>query len=464
MTVAELTPELDGIVEKGPHDRAFLGHPKGLGYLSFVEGCERFSYYSMQTLLVLYMVKYLLLPENIGGVIGLEWLRSVHYQGLEGQPLASAIFGDYTSTVYLTPILGGLIADRWLGRRIAMILGGLIMALGHFLMAFEGAFLFALLSLIIGVGLFKGNLASQVGELYAENDLRRAMAFQIFYIAINVSVIIGPLISGTLGEKVGWHYGFGTAGIVMVAGLILYLKAGPWLPDGSRPGSKAKSAAKQKLTRADLPRMLALLALVPVLAVSLLTNQEIFNAYLVWADEQFQLTFFGVTMPTSWMITIDAALSFSMLVAVAAFWNWYGKTRQEPDELGKMIIGSFFCIAGGLCLVIASATQGDAKIGLFWPLMFHLFNSIGFSHLLPVSLALFTKVAPRAIIATVIGIYYLAFFTANKTVGIVGGWYSTMDTTQFWLLHVASACVGLVFFTLFKLVLMKHLVGSSSPV
>ena len=463
MTVAEMTPELDGLVDRGPHDRAFLGHPKGLGYLSFVEGCERFSYYSMQTLLVLYMVKYLLLPENIGGVIGLEWLRSVHYQGLEGQPLASAIFGDYSSTVYLTPILGGLIADRWLGRRITMILGGLIMALGHFLMAFEGAFLFALLSLIVGVGLFKGNIASQVGELYEENDLRRAMAFQIFYIAINVSVIIAPLISGTLGEKVGWHYGFGTAGIVMVAGLILYLKAGPWLPDGSRPGSRSKTAAKQKLTRSDLPRLLSLLMLVPVLAVSLLTNQQIFNAYLVWADEQFQLTFFGVTLPTSYMITIDAALSFSMLVAVAAFWNWYGKSRQEPDELSKMIIGSFFCIAGGLCLVIAAATQGDDKIGLFWPLMFHLFNSIGFSHLLPVSLALFSKVAPRAITATVIGIYYLAFFTANKTVGIVGGWYSTMDTTQFWLLHVASACVGLVFFALFKLVLMKHLVNSSSP-
>ena len=463
MTVAEMTPELDGLVDRGPHDRAFLGHPKGLGYLSFVEGCERFSYYSMQTLLVLYMVKYLLLPENIGGVIGLEWLRSVHYQGLEGQPLASAIFGDYSSTVYLTPILGGLIADRWLGRRITMILGGLIMALGHFLMAFEGAFLFALLSLIVGVGLFKGNIASQVGELYEENDLRRAMAFQIFYIAINVSVIIAPLISGTLGEKVGWHYGFGTAGIVMVAGLILYLKAGPWLPDGSRPSSRTKTAAKQKLTRSDLPRLLSLLMLVPVLAVSLLTNQQIFNAYLVWADEQFQLTFFGVTLPTSYMITIDAALSFSMLVAVAAFWNWYGKSRQEPDELSKMIIGSFFCIAGGLCLVIAAATQGDDKIGLFWPLMFHLFNSIGFSHLLPVSLALFSKVAPRAITATVIGIYYLAFFTANKTVGIVGGWYSTMDTTQFWLLHVASACVGLVFFALFKLVLMKHLVNSSSP-
>ena len=458
MTRAEATPEF----ELPASDRAFLGHPKGLGYLSFVEACERFSYYSMQTLLVLYMVKYLLLPEHIGGVIGLDWLRSVHYRGLEGQPLASAIFGDYSSTVYLTPILGGLIADRWLGRRITLILGGLIMALGHFLMAIEGAFLFALLSLIVGVGLFKGNIASQVGELYGENDLRRAMAFQIFYIAINVSVIIAPLISGTLGEKVGWHYGFGTAGVVMVAGLLLYIKAGPWLPDGSRP-TLASKAAKKNLTAADLPRLFALLMLVPVLAVSLLTNQEIFNAYLVWADEQFQLTFFGVTLPTSYMITIDAALSFSMLVAVATFWKWWGTRRQEPDELGKMIIGSLFCIAGGLCLVIAAATHGAAKIGLFWPLMFHLLNSIGFSNIMPVSLALFSKVAPRAIIATVIGIYYLAFFSANKIVGIVGGWYSTMDTVQFWLLHVASAVVGLVGFVVLKLVLMKHLTQEPAP-
>src|SRR6478609_7630998 len=118
MTVAEATPELDEIVDR--HDRAFLGHPKGLGYLSFVEGCERFSYYSMQTLLVLYMVKYLLLPENIGKVVGLSWLRGWHYSGLEGQPLASAIFGDYTSLVYLTPILGGIVADRWLGRKATL--------------------------------------------------------------------------------------------------------------------------------------------------------------------------------------------------------------------------------------------------------------------------------------------------------------------------------------------------------
>lgn len=460
MTLSEATPQLDLPEDLERNDRAFLGHPKGLGYLSIVEGCERFSYYSMQTLLVLYMVKYLLLPENIGNVAGLSWLRGWHYAGLEGQPLASAIFGDYTSLVYLTPILGGIVADRWLGRKATLIAGAVIMSLGHFLMAFEGLFLFALISLVVGVGLFKGNIASQVGELYKPGDLRRAMAFQIFYIAINVSVIAAPLVAGTLGEKVGWHYGFGTAGVVMVLGLIIYLKAGHWLPADNR-APKGDKAAKVRLTRSDWPRLGALAVLVPVLAVAMMSNQEIFNAYLVWADAKFQLTFFGDTLPTSWMITVDATLSFSMLVVVAAFWKWFAnRTGREPDELGKMIIGSVFSMMGGMCLVIAAATAGDAKIGLFWPVMFHLFNSIGFAHIMPVSLALFTKVAPRALNATVVGIYYLAFFGANKVVGEVGGWYSSMDTVSFWLLHVASAAVGLIAFAAFKIALGKTLAGS----
>jgi POT family proton-dependent oligopeptide transporter len=200
--------------------------------------------------------------------------------------------------------------------------------------------------------------------------------------------------------------------------------------------------------------------LVPIMAVSLLTNQQIFNAYLVWADQQFQLTFMGETLPTSWMITIDATLSFSMLVAVAAFWAFVGKrTGKEPDELGKMILGCAFIIAGAGCLYIAAATQGSAKIGLFWPVMFHLLNSIGFSHLLPVSLALFTRLAPRALNASIVGIYYLAFFAANLAVGKIGTLFETMPTPQFWLLHMASAAVGLVGFGVFKLFFAKRLMG-----
>ena len=451
MSVAEATPDLEQVDR---HDRAFLGHPKGLGFLGFTEACERFSYYSMQTLLVLYMVNYLLLPEHIGKVVGLDWLRSWHYPGLDGQPLSSAIFGDYTSLVYLTPILGGIIADKLTGRRIALIAGALVMALGHFLMAFEGAFLFALLSLIIGVGLFKGNIATQVGELYSEQDLRRAMAFQIFYIFINVSVIAAPLISGTLGQKVGWHYGFGCAGVVMVLGLIIYLSGQRWLPADNRPTRRSEAAPRAKLTRGDWTCLIYLLILIPVLAISLLTNQEIFNAYLVWGDQHFNLQFMSYTMPSSWLITLDATLSFSMLVAVALFWKWWSVSRKEPDEITKMIIGSVFTIAGGACLFLAAASQPEGgKIGLFWPFMFHLLNSIGFAHILPISLALFTKIAPKQITATVIGLYYLSFFIANKVVGYVGGLYSSLPTTTFWLLHIASAAFGLVAFVVFKIVI-----------
>jgi POT family proton-dependent oligopeptide transporter len=455
MTVAEATPDL----EQGDRsDRAFLGHPKGLGYLGFTEACERFSYYSMQTLLVLYMVNYLLVPGRMDKVIGLDWLQANVYHGLEGQPLASAIFGSYTALVYLTPIFGGVIADRWLGRNTTLIIGGVLMAIGHFLMAIESAFVFALLSLLLGVGAFKGNIASQVGALYGPNDLRRAMAFQIFYIFINVSVIVAPLISGTLGQKVGWHYGFGCAGVVMVLGLLIYISGRRWLAADERP-TRAERQTREKLGKEDWLCVLYLIILIPVMAVALLTNQEIFNAYLVWGDQQFDLALLNNT--SSWLITLDAALSFSMLVAVAAFWKWYGTKRREPDEISKMIIGSLFSIAGGLCLFMAALTQPHGgKISLFWPVMFHLLNSIAFAHILPIALALFSKIAPRQINATVIGLYYLAFFLANGVVGYVGGLYSSLPTTTFWLIHVASAAFGLVAFFVFKLVLGKRMSGT----
>ncbi|MBV1687020.1 peptide MFS transporter [Novosphingobium sp. G106] len=454
MTVAEATPDIELPQAAPDHDRAFLGHPKGLGYLAFVEGCERFSYYSMQTLLTLYMVNYLLLPEHSGSVLGLGWLQQNWYGGKTGQPLASDIFGNYTALVYLTPILGGILADKWLGRRGALVAGGLIMSLGHFLMAIQPAFLLALLCLIVGVGLFKGNIATQVGELYGPDDLRRAMAFQIFYIAIQVSVIVAPLISGTLGENVGWHYGFGCAGVVMVLGLLLYLKARPHLPIDKRDRPATARIEEPSFEKGDGARIAALLVLVPALAVSLLPNQEIFNAYLVWADQHFDLTFLGMKVPTSWMITLDSAMSFVTLVGITWFWKWYGDSgRPEPDELGKLVIGSVFTVVGALCLYMAALTAGSGKVGLLWPVLFHFFNSMGFGHVLPVSLALVTKIAPRKLAATSVGIYYLSFFLANYVVGKVGGWYSTMPIEQFWLVHVGAAVVGLVAFVLFKLFL-----------
>ena len=439
-------------------DRRFLGHPVGLGYLAFTEAWERFSYYGMQTLLVLYMTKYLLLPEHADNV-ALFGPFSALYGGLSGQALASAIFGTYAASVYLTPILGGLLADRVLGKRRTVLLGAITMAAGHFLMAFDLTFLFALLCLVVGSGLFKGNIASQVGALYKPEDLRRAYAFQIFYLGINAGVIASPLIVGTLGEVYGWHYGFGAAGVGMLIALVIYLAGQKHLPkEHFAPQGAVAAAPKAKLQRGDWMAVLALIILIPVMAVALLPNQQIFNAYLIWGDQQFDLVWMGHKLPTTWLVTLDAIVSVSFLAGVSLFYRWYGKRWREPDEITKIIIGAAFSVSGMLCLFMAASTQGPGeKIGLFWPVLFHVVNSIGFAHMLPVSLALFAKVAPKAINSTVIGLYYLAFFMGNSFVGWIGGFYETMPTPSFWLLHAAVAGGAGLCFVLFKLVMNKHL-------
>ncbi|CAN5145559.1 peptide MFS transporter [soil metagenome] len=441
-----------------PLDRSFLGHPKGLGYLAFTEAWERFSYYGMQSLLVLYMAKYLLLPGHIENVAFFASFRKL-YGSLEGPALASAIFGTYAAFVYFTPTLGGLIADKWLGKRRTVLAGAITMALGHFLMAFEISFLFALLALIIGSGLFKGNLASQIGSLYKPEDLRRADAFQIYYLAINAGVIISPLITGTLGEKVGWDWGFGAAGVGMLIGLVIYLAGQKYLPsEHFEPQNRNTKAAKDPMNRDDWIAFGITALLIPVLAISLLPNQEIFNAYLLWGDKAFALNFFGTILPTTWLITLDAVVSVSFLAIVALFYRWYGKHWREPDELSKIIIGTVSTVGGMACLFMAAATQAPGqKIGMFWPVAFHIVNSIGFAHILPVALALFVRLAPRQLSATVVGMYSMSFFVANALVGWIGGLFEIMPVTQFWILHGALAAGAGLVFVILKIALKDRL-------
>ena len=446
----------------GHDDRAFLGQPKALGYLAFTEAWERFSYYGMQSLLALYLVKHLLLPGNAGNVVFFDDFRRL-YGNVDGQPLASEIVGTYFACVYLTPIIGGFLADRVLGKHRTVLLGAVTMAAGHFLMAFEASFLFALLCLILGSGMFKGNIASQVGSLYKMEDLRRADAFQLFYLGINAGVIAAPLVVGTLAETQGWHYGFGAAGVGMLIALAIYVLGRKYLPaEHFTIGGKADRLAHAPFSRADRSAVIALLLLVPTLAIGVVPNNQIFNAYLVWGDQQFDLVFWGKRLPTTWLVTLDAILSVSFLGGVALFYRWYGKHHREPDELAKLIIGSGFSIAGMFCLYMAAETQTPgAKIGLYWPVAFHMLNSIAFAHMLPISLALFSRIAPKSINATVIGLYYLAFFIGNSLVGWIGGFYSSMRTTDFWLLHAGLAASAGMVFLLLKLLLISRLASAA---
>lgn len=395
----------------------------------------------MQTLLVLYMTKQLLLPGHIEHIAAFPGFRALleraYGETLTTVALASAIFGLYTGLVYLTPILGGWIADRWLGRTRTIILGALLMSAGHFLMAFDLTFLLALLCLLTGVGCFKGNLASQVGELYAPGDLRRADAFQIYYLFINGAVIAAPLVTGTLGEMWGWHYGFGAAGVGMVIGLGIYLSGRRWMP-AEAPRTRSEGATRPGLTRDERIVTTVLVLLLPVLAVGAVVNQQIFNAYLIWVPEHVDLVFFGRTMPTTWLVTLDAIVSVSSLVGAVAFWRLWTRRFREPSEVTKMTLGLGISALGALCLVGAAVFSGPSgKSSIGWILGFEVLNSIGFANVFPVGLALYVRAAPKAITGTIMGVYYLHLFACNNLVGWLGGLLEKLSGTQFWLLHTA---------------------------
>ena len=215
-----------------PHDDLF-GHPRGLTVLFAAEMWERFSYFGNAALIVLYMVKYLLDPARIDTVLGIGVVKAVFdtlFGPLGPQPFASQLFGFYTGLAYFMPVLGGLVADRWLGQRRTVIIGGALMALGHFLMAFESLFLLALTCLIFGIGAFKPNISTQVGALYPPGDSRRDRAYSIFYVGINIGAFLAPLVCGTLAAAFGWHYGFAAAGVGMLISLGIYLAGQRSLP------------------------------------------------------------------------------------------------------------------------------------------------------------------------------------------------------------------------------------------
>ncbi len=453
--------------EAGNADRAFLGHPRGLAYLAFAEGWERFSYYGMQTLLVLYMVGQLLHPGHIEHIAGFTGFRAAienAYGGpLSTVALASAIFGLYTGLVYLTPIFGGLIADRWLGRTATITIGALLMAAGHFLMAFDVSFLVALLCLLTGVGCFKGNIASQVGALYAPSDLRRADAFQIYFLFINAAVIIAPLIAGTLGEVYGWHYGFGAAGVGMLISLAIYLSGRKWLPV-DRAALRSASVPRPRLNRDERKAVLLLIVLLPVLAIGAVGNQQIFDAYLLWVPNNVNLVFFGRTMPTTWLVTLDATVSVACLLGTVAFWRLWSKRFTQPGEVAKMALGLGISACALLALAgAATVASGGHKAGIGWVFAFEFLNSIGFANMFPIGLALYARASPKAVAGTMIGVYYLHLFIANNLVGWLGGLLERIPGVQFWLLHVALVG-GAAVLMLVAAHLFQHLLAPTEAV
>ena len=434
------------------YDRSFLGHPAGLGWLAFCELWERFSYYGMQALLVLYLSNYLFMPENIGVVAGMDPLRAM-IESITGtrstQQLASVVFGLYTGFVYLTPIFGGLLADRLLGRTRTVVIGALLMALGHFLMAFEAALLPALGCLLLGVGCFKGNIAAQVGDLYAPEDKRRASAFQIFMLAVQIAVIAAPIVCGTLGERVGWHWGFGAAGVGMLIGLCIYLAGRRFLPPETRRTVSAEPVERPPIGRRGVMQAALLVAILPLLMLSVVGNQQFYNAYPLWSQQHMDMVVGGFQVPVTWLQSVDATVSFLTMLGSIAFWRWWASRRREPDEVLKMALGCFVSAGAPALLLIPamSLEAGGGKISILWTFAYTLVNDIGFANIMPVGLALYSRAAPRGLQGVMIGIYYLHLFFGNMFVGWLAGLLEVLPGTTFWLLHaslVAAAGVGLL--------------------
>jgi POT family proton-dependent oligopeptide transporter len=305
-----------------------------------------------------------------------------------------------------------------------------------------------LLCLLVGVGLFKGNIATQVGELYGPDDLRRADAFQIFLLSVNIAVIIAPLVCGTLGEKVGWHYGFAAAGVLMVVGLIIYLWARRWLPAEAPPGRAAK-AERPPFVKGDMARIAVLVLIIPLLTLAAVGNQTIFGSYLLWGEAHYDLVFFGQTMPVTWLVSLDAIISTGTILLSIMFWRWWAKRWREPQEITKLTIGVVISALAPLALAIASwqAEASGQKIGIVWGFAFHIINDIGFANVFPVGIALYSRASPKAVAGTMIGVYYLHLFACNLLVGRLGGFLETMAGANFWLMHaglVGAGAVGLL--------------------
>jgi proton-dependent oligopeptide transporter, POT family len=426
-------------------DRVFLGHPVGLAVLACTEAWERFSFYGMQALLTLYMIDHLLVPGRAAHVPGLVALRGLLAGGgtIGTEPFASKIFGLYTAAVYVTPVLGSLLADRWIGRTRAIVAGCLVMAVGHFAMAFDGSFLPALALLITGCGLLKGNIASQVGSLYGEGDARRTDAFQIFTTAVAVGVIAAPLVCGTLADVYGWHWGFGAAGIGMVISAGIYLGGRRFLPSDTRlvaPAAKTPRAAGAGRVVA------AQLLLVALMAVSFIGNNQVYNVYLVWARDAVDLRVFGHAMPVTWLVSYDAVISTALLPGAVLAWRWLARRGITAHELTKIAGGAAFAVVGSLLLAAGAAwsARTGEKVPLALLLVFHIVNGLAFVHLLPVGLSLFSRTAPAGLNATMIGVFYTLFFGTNLMVGWIGARYGEVSHTGFWLMQAGFMAVAAV--------------------
>jgi proton-dependent oligopeptide transporter, POT family len=426
------------------NERTLFGHPRGVFVLAGTEVWDRISFQGMQALLVLYMVHALLLPGHIEHVLGFASYRAFVERmtgPLSVDALATQTFGLYVSLVYLTPLLGGIIGDRLLGRRNTIVLGGLMMTVGHFLLAFDSSFLIALGFLVSGAGLFRGNLQPQVGELYDAKDRRRDEAFQIYAIGLNLGAFLAPLITGTLAKYYGWHFGFGFAGVGMLIGLVVYLSGSRDLPRREAV-TIVDSPMAPKLGRREWSAVAFLVALMPVSVMFWIAQSQVWNTYNLWVSDHVDMHIFGWEMPIPFLQSIDA-VPVVLIPLVLMLWRWQARRGREPGEFVKAAIGCFIFALGTWWLGFAYiAADAHGRTPLAWLAVFHLVSNLGWVFFAPTMVAIYSRLAPPSLNATMYGVYTLSVSLGGFISGRMGVLYGHVTPYTFWTIHAAVAATG----------------------
>ena len=448
-----------------PAEATVLGEPAGFVFLAFTEAWERFSYYGMSALLVLYMTEQLLLPGHVEHIAGFGAFRGA-IEAVTGvrdpRGLASIIYGLYAAMVHFAPLFGGLLADRVLGARRTVMLGAGLLCLGHFAMALDQSFLLALLLLILGCGCVKGNIAAQVGSLYDPADApRRTRAFVLFNVGINVGATGGPLICGLLAQVWGWRAGFAMAGVLMLAGLITYIAGQRYLPPDPGAGAR-RNAATAKAEPVD-PRLIAVLA--AVIAVTIFQSIAYYQTGSVgqiWIHDAVDLATPLGAFPIAWFHSVDSLFSVIGVAPLLALWAWQGRHGGEPDDMAKIATGAGVAAASSALLVAASLLSAHGKVSFLWPFFARAGMGIAFLYYWPTLLALVTRTAPARVEGVMLGVVFLSLFFSNLTMGWLGASYDRLGAVAFWSLNTGIAVAGMSLALLLGLALRGRAIWSQT--
>ena len=396
-----------------PHHKELFGHPVGLYVLFFTEMWERFSYYGMRAILVLYLI-----TQTDTDNSGLGWTN--------GEALA--LYGWYTMLVYVASIPGGWIADKFIGQKKSVLYGGILLVMGHSILAIEEmwAFYSGLGLIVAGVGLLKPNISTMVGGLYKQGDIRRDKGFTIFYIGINIGAFLSSLIVGYVGEVHGWHYGFGLAGIGMTLGLVQYLFGQKHLKTvgnflGNSENEEEKEAIKKPLTKIEKDRMIVLFISFLLVIVFWGAFEQAGGLMNIYALENTNRLLMGWEIPASWFQSLNAMFIVFLGTSVALYWANRKLKGKLSTSLFKMIIG-LIIMGTGFFFMSAAASEFDntGSSAMYWLVLAYLFHTVGELCLSPVALSYITKLAPLKYASLMMGIYFAMTGIGNKLAGLLG--------------------------------------------